>query len=81
MSDSYLTKEKEALRNLSPFVIIDYIKNSIETLVNIKVEERLESEKNLIETNKTIEDHQNSYESLLRKYEADIRGHIKVIIN
>jgi hypothetical protein len=73
------------LRNLSPFVILEYIKNSIEILINIKVEERLESEKNYIEKNKYIDDnyqnnldYQNSYETLLRKYESDIRNHMKV---
>ncbi len=81
--------EREYLKKLSPFVIIEYIKNSIEILINLKVEERLESEKNNIEKNKILigEDYlndkeiqnENSYEILLRKHESDIRNHIKVI--
>jgi hypothetical protein len=84
-----LDGEREYLKKLSPFVIIEYIKNSIEILINLKVEERLESEKNNIEKNKILigEDYlndkeiqnENSYEILLRKHESDIRNHIKVI--
>ena len=59
---------------MNPFVILEYIKNSIDILINLKVEERLESEKN-VEINNTTE---NEYEVLLRKLESDIRIHIKV---
>jgi hypothetical protein len=58
-------------------------------LVNIKVEERLEYEKNNIEKNKILmgddylnekeNQNENTYEILLRKHESDIRNHIKVI--
>lgn len=74
-----LEEEKEQLKTTDPLVIIEYIKTSMDILINLKVEERLESEKHSIENNKTLEDHQNSYEILLRKYESDIRQHIKVI--
>lgn len=60
---------------MNPFVILEYIKNSIDILINLKVEERLE-EKNV--ENLSLEDKQNEYEVLLRKLESDIRTHIKV---
>jgi hypothetical protein len=69
---------------MSPFVILEYIKNSIDILINLKVEERLESEKNINDnnfianSNLTHEEYQNEYEVLLRKLESDIRTHIKI---
>jgi hypothetical protein len=77
---------------MSPIVIIEYIKNSIDILINLKVEEKLESEKNANanvnskaneNTNNnnyynSKEDNQNEYEVLLRKLESDIRIHIKI---
>jgi ribosome-binding ATPase YchF (GTP1/OBG family) len=57
-------------------MVLDYIKNTIEILVESKVEERLESlKKNPTEEN---EEKSNEYESLLRKLESDIRQHIRV---
>ena len=75
---------------MSPFVILEYIKNSIDILISLKVEERLESEKNAnananenaYEKNNNnyafSNDYQNEYEVLLRKLESDIRTHIKI---
>ena len=63
---------------MSPFVILEYIKNSIDILINLKVEKKLESEKNANENNASLEDNQNEYEVLLRKLESDIRTHIKI---
>jgi hypothetical protein len=69
---------------MSPFVILEYIKNSIDILINLKVEEKLESEKILNErifianSNLSPKDYQNEYEFLLRKLESDIRTHIKI---
>ena len=63
--------------------LLDYIKSSIEILVNIKVEEKMElnklkfsSENNILSTNE--EENTNEYEKLLRQLESEIRNHIKV---
>ena len=63
--------------------LLDYIKSSIEILVNIKVEEQMElnklkfsSENNILSTNE--EENTNEYEKLLRQLESEIRNHIKV---
>lgn len=76
-------KEKEKLSKTSSLIILDYIKSSIDILVNLKVQETLESNKNrgtselnLLSTNE--EDSPNEYEKLLRQLEAEIRNHIKV---
>jgi len=82
-SDS-LEEEKNKLRQTSPFVIIDYIKSSIEILIDLKIQEKLESLKNPSQSqDHTIndEDEINDYEKLLRKAEGENRTHIKVNIN
>jgi hypothetical protein len=76
LSSNSLADERENLAKTSPLVILDYIKNTIEILVEAKVEERLESlKKNNTEEN---EEKSNEYETLLRKLESDIRQHIRV---
>lgn len=75
-----LEKEREMLMKMSPFIILEYIKNSIDILITLKVEEKLEIERNN-SFEGTDEEKQNEYEVLLRKLESDIRGHIKVLSN
>ncbi len=55
--------------------VLEYIKTSIDILIDLKVEERLENERKHSDVD---EDKINEYEVLLRKLEADIRQHIKV---
>lgn len=38
-NEAKLKEEKEDLRDLDPFVIIEYIKSSIEILLSLKLEE------------------------------------------
>ena len=74
-----LNEEKEKLRKTSPLTIIDYIRNSIDILIDLKVEEKLEAIKKLnLSDEEEEEEKQNEYEVLLRKLESDIRTHIKV---
>jgi hypothetical protein len=80
-NEDYLEKEKEKLRKTNPFVIIGYIKSSIEILIDLKVQEKLQE----IEVKKDdfldhfdFGDGVNEYEKLLRKLEADIRSYVKV---
>lgn len=77
--------EKDKLMKSSSIKLLDYIKSSIEILVNIKVQEQLEKNKlkssleiNLLSTNE--EENPNDYEKLLRQLESEIRNHIKVTI-
>ena len=71
-----MNDERENLAKTNPLVILDYIKNTIEILVESKVDERLESlKKNHTEEN---EEKSNEYETLLRNLEIDIRQHIRV---
>lgn len=62
---------------LNSFIIIEYVKTSIDILVDIKVKKQIESffnNYNFKTENSNIE----AYEDLLRKSEADIRNHIKI---
>lgn len=74
-------KERDRLRKISPFTLIEYIKSSVEILVDLKVQET-SKEKNLrkeqLSFNNISDDDINEYEKLLRKLEADIRQYIKV---
>ncbi len=80
-NEDFLEKEKEKLRKTSPFVIISYIKSSIEILIDLKVQEKLqeiEGKKEEFVDNFEFGDGINEYEKLLRKLEANIRSYVKV---
>ena len=76
---TYTSSSKETKDNsednsqcLDPITIINYIKESIDVLIEIAVNEHVDdyiSKK---------EEEQQEYESILIKYENDIRGHIRV---
>ena len=77
--------EKEKLMKWSSLILLDYIKSSIEILVNIKVQEQMDlkkvrstSDNNLLSTNE--EESSKEYEKLLWQLESEIRNHIKVLI-
>lgn len=102
-----LAEERERLRETDPFTVLEYIKTSIEILMNMKMEEheaemekkkkesRRKNRSSLLsenggllesvdpediesssETGKT--DRINDYDSMLQKYEAEVRNHIKI---
>ena len=69
------------MRKASPFTIIEYIKSSIEILIELKVQEKLQEKdlkKSETEEKFFFDDEVNDYEKLLRKLENDIRTYIKV---
>lgn len=66
-----MNEEKENLQQIDPITLIEYIRCSIDVIVQILVDEKLEV------YNKENDDPQE-YENLLRKLEGDIRGHIRV---
>ena len=68
------------MKKSNPLTIIQYIKTSIEIIVDLKVQEKIkEFEKNK-EDLFEFEDDCSEYEKLLRKLESDIRNYIKVLI-
>jgi hypothetical protein len=61
--------------------LIGYIKQSIEILIDLKVQERLQERETKWEgfySQYGCEEGVNEYEKLLRKLESDIRNYIKV---
>ena len=76
---SLLTKEKERLMGQDPFLIIDYIRSTVEILMNLKMEEvktKLSEEE---EAKSTNHDTPQDYEQSLQKLEAEVRNHIRVL--
>ena len=68
------------MRKTSPFTLIEYIKSSIEILIDLKVQEKLLEKilKRQENSSDIPEEETNEYEKLLRKLEGDIRSYIKV---
>lgn len=88
MTDDIIKQEKQVLDKLPIKEIINYINNSIETLIDIKASEKYEEkilEDEEKEKYRNINDLENDpnglklYEGMLIKAESDIRNHIRVI--
>ncbi len=82
-------KERESLKKKNPKSLIEYIKSSIEILINLKVEEKInalkenrekssQSNNKFQSSNSEDDDDVNEYEKLLRQLESEIRTHIRV---
>ena len=68
-----ITNNKTNLEKLSILTLIEYIKSSIDIIINIQVEEKFNELK--LKSNKN---HFTDYELLLRKEEKSIRDHISL---
>ncbi len=83
-----IESEKDSLNLLPVMDIISYIKNTIETLIEIKATEKYEEKISNDESRKTYHNYEDKndenglilYEEMLRKAEKDIRRHIRVNI-
>ena len=78
----FLEKEKISLNSISPMVLIDYIKSHLKLLIDNKVKEKMSKLK--INPKKYIlnygtDIYVNDYETLLRRYEGDIRNYIRMV--
>lgn len=81
IEDNALEYEKEKLRKIDPITLIGYIKKSIEILVDIKVQDKLQASAEHLTSYYGSDNTVNEYEKLLRKLEADIRNFIKVRVD
>ena len=73
LTENNLIKETENLVNLPLLDIIEYIKSTIDIMVSIQVDSKINDyKKSLIEDNNTA----TKYETLLQKLEASLRQHI-----
>jgi hypothetical protein len=75
------------LQQVSPFQILEYIKTSIEILMNMKMEDaaaRKKGDKKEVDTERSVASNANEenfhadYDKMLVKYEASVRNHIKI---
>eukprot|EP00826_Nyctotherus_ovalis_P019530 TRINITY_DN16036_c0_g1_i16.p1 TRINITY_DN16036_c0_g1~~TRINITY_DN16036_c0_g1_i16.p1 ORF type:complete len:251 (+),score=70.88 TRINITY_DN16036_c0_g1_i16:195-947(+) len=71
-TEEQLQSERKSLLNANPLNIVEYIKTSVEILLNLKEEEKVErNEARSLET-------QESYEEQIQKLEAETRMHIRL---
>ena len=70
-------EDVEYLQSLNEINLIKYIKDSIDSIILCMAEKKINDYNNK-HSNENI---QQDYESMLIKYEKDIRGHIKQNIN
>ena len=73
MEEENLLKETENVMNLPLTDIIEYIKSTLDIIVSIKVEEKINEYKNFLNEDKNAA---TEYENLLQKLEESIRQHI-----
>jgi DNA polymerase III delta prime subunit len=90
-TEDQLLEERDKLNDSSLIALINYVKSSIEILMNLKIEDYLEMkriEKEEIKERKKLimsvsssvlsVDPPQDYEELIQKYEGDIRKHIRI---
>ena len=78
ISEQDLKQDRENLEKIPLVEIIDYIKTSLYIIIQIKLKEELEKNKNNNSKKILEENAAEDYETLLRKEEAEIRQHICV---
>lgn len=71
-------QDRDKLKKLDSLIVIDYIKTSMEILVNIKVKRHIEEFMKEIENKNYHSNSLNEYEELLRQSEANVRNHIRI---
>ena len=81
-NEDKLEEERENLEETDPLIIIEYIKTSIEILLNIKEEEQqaqlLHQKTAVDESMKSEKEPPQDYEQIIQKLEAETRMHIRV---
>jgi len=68
LSDDQIDEERSNLRSTNSFTVLEYIRNSFDILMSLKPQ----SNKHIKRSSKDTED----LESMVQKYENDIRQHI-----
>ena len=71
LTENEYNNELNQINNISLLDVVNYIKNSIDAIVSLKVEDKID-EYNSKKNENSAED----YESLLQKEEASIRQHL-----
>jgi hypothetical protein len=71
-----LGAERQKLKDVDPFTIVEYIKSSVEILMNMKGDDKRQGEQSMRESAR--EQLNTEYEQQLQQYEAEVRNHIKI---
>ena len=89
LTQDHLNNERKSLKKLPIFDIINYIQNSIDVLVELKLLEKMKEQLELEESKKSFKNLEDPndlnglklYEGMLINAEEKIRNHIRVRIN
>ena len=80
--ETTLAAERQKLKDVDPFTVVEYIKASVEILMNMKNDDKKTTppaEDDFQSAEESARgDLQTQYEQQLQKYEAEVRNHIKV---
>jgi hypothetical protein len=77
--EAYKINELQKIKDVNVFKLIEYIKESIEIYVNIKLDEAKNSNEISEHKEKVFQENdEDVYENMIKKLEADVRNHIKV---
>lgn len=80
MTPEDIENEKSNLRKMSSITIVDYIKSSIDTLIRLKVEEKMVTERKKISENSinpNIVKSNYTYEKIIRELEMSLKTSLK----
>lgn len=72
LTESKVGEERSNLSEVDSFTILDYIRNSFDILMSMKVDETRKS------TRHSDKSENNDLEKMLQKLEGDVRQHIRV---
>ena len=80
--DLQFNKEKDKLKAIGPLHLVQYIRSSVEILMNMKLEEleQQKKEDKLNESKNSIKSKEGppiEYEEIMQKLEGEIRNHIR----
>ncbi len=79
-NEEFKNTELEKIKDINVFKLIDYIKESIDIFVNYKLDEARNLTNETNDKQKVFEQNdEEGYEKIIKKLEADIRNHLKVI--
>lgn len=67
------------MKDIDPFTVVEYIKSSVEILMNMKTDEKKpKTSDDTSVQDSARESLQTQYEEQLQKYEGEVRNHIKI---
>jgi len=79
-NENFKKNELERMSDINIFKLIDYIKGTIDIYINYKLDEARNSTNHIKDKQILFENNEEEvYEKMIKKLEADVRNHIKVI--